>query len=125
MKKLALLLSPLALGLSLLALGALGLVACGGSDDDETTAASATETTAASDDRRANNGLSNEERIERYANKWAAAFAAGRSTCGYMGQPACERATCKRHLDGPMRLHAAVVRVSGVVCRCDGRASRC
>ena len=35
MKKLALL-------LSLLALGALGLVACGGGDDDETTAASAT-----------------------------------------------------------------------------------
>ncbi len=38
MKKLALL-------LSLLALGALGLVACGGGDDEEATAASATETT--------------------------------------------------------------------------------
>ena len=38
MKKLALL-------LSLLALGAVGLVACGGDDDDEATAASATETT--------------------------------------------------------------------------------
>jgi hypothetical protein len=38
MKKLALL-------LSLLALGALGLVACGGSDDDQATAASETETT--------------------------------------------------------------------------------
>jgi hypothetical protein len=38
MKKLALL-------LSLLALGALGLVACGGGDDDQTTAASETKTT--------------------------------------------------------------------------------
>jgi hypothetical protein len=34
-----------ALLLSLLALGALGLVACGGDDDDQTTAASETETT--------------------------------------------------------------------------------
>ena len=38
MKKLALL-------LSLLALGALGLTACGGGDDEEATAASETETT--------------------------------------------------------------------------------
>jgi hypothetical protein len=42
MRKLALLL------LSLLALGALGLVACGGGDDDETTAASESETTVGS-----------------------------------------------------------------------------
>ena len=37
--------TKLALLLSLLALGALGLVACGGGDDDQTTAASETETT--------------------------------------------------------------------------------
>ena len=41
--------TKLALLLMLLALGALGLVACGGGDDDQTTAASATETTAASE----------------------------------------------------------------------------
>jgi hypothetical protein len=103
MKKLALL-------LSLLTLAALGLVACGGGDDDQTTAASETETTVGSggeagtveDGPGNSNRLNNEERIEQRGNEWAAAFAAGRTTCGYMGQPACERATCEHHLDGPI-----------------------
>ena len=56
MKKLALL-------LSLVALGALGLVACGG-DDDETTAPS--DTGAA---------LSQQEKIELAGNEWAPLFA--------------------------------------------------
>ncbi len=78
----------LALLLSLLVLGALGLIACGGGDDDETTAAS---------DPGANHRLSNEETIEQQGNEWAAAFAkAGPVTCRYMGQPACERANCER-----------------------------
>jgi hypothetical protein len=70
--------------LTLLALGALGLVACGGGDDDETT----TEV-----------GLSREQRIEQEieqaGNEWAALFAGGERFCELMTQPACERNTCK------------------------------
>jgi hypothetical protein len=80
-----------ALLLSLLALGALGLVACSSSDDDETT----TEV-----------GLSREQRIEqeieRAGNEWAATlFAGGERFCGLMTQSACERITCER-ISGPI-----------------------
>ena len=56
---------------SLLALGALGLVACGGGDDDET---------------------SNEEEITQVGNEWAPLFAEDApDACDYMfPQPLCE-----------------------------------
>ncbi len=76
MKKLALL-------LSLVALGALGLVACGG-DDDETTAPS--DTGAA---------LSQQEKIELAGNEWAPLFAGRERFCELMTQPACGRLSCK------------------------------
>jgi hypothetical protein len=86
----------LALALSLLVLGALGLVACGG-DDDETTAVSKNETTGGSGGALAETDLSNEERIEQQGNEWAAAFAkAGPVSCRSLGQPACELANCER-----------------------------
>jgi hypothetical protein len=98
MKKLALL-------LSLLALGAFGLVACGGGED-ETTAAS--ETTVESDGDAVTqaapenkNRLSDEEKIERVGNEWAPAFAAGSHFARYMGQPALERTDCQR-ISGPI-----------------------
>jgi hypothetical protein len=104
MKKLALL-------LSLLALGALGLIACGGGDDDD----SATEATAPADTatepklsreraqelmaklsvgqvRKLKAKLSREhaEELRRVANDWASRFVT--DACNrYMGQPVCER----------------------------------
>jgi hypothetical protein len=93
MKKLA----PL---LSLLALGALGLVVFEGGGD-ETTAGSETEA-----------GLSPEPKtaevareaalVAQIGNKWARLFAAVRGdACELMTQPACERMICERH-GGPI-----------------------
>jgi hypothetical protein len=73
--------------LSLLALGALGLVACRGGHDDEDSGTGARS--------------SPEERIERVGNEWAALFAGGERFCALMTQPACERITCKR-IAGPI-----------------------
>jgi hypothetical protein len=76
-----------ALLLSLLALGALGLVACGG-DDDQTTAASETETTLPAKPHPAQ-----VQALRRDANEWARLFSR-RGVCNkYMGQPICERLT--------------------------------
>lgn len=76
--------------LSLLVLGALGLVACGGGDD-ETTAAAESGT------------LSNEKRIKLQGNKWAAAFAkTGPVSCHSLGQPACELANCEHVPNEPI-----------------------
>jgi hypothetical protein len=71
----------LTLLLSLLALGALGLVACDGGDDED----SATQ-------------ISPEHAIEQAGNEWAASFAAGGpgASCENMTQPACERMDCER-----------------------------
>jgi hypothetical protein len=97
MKKLALL-------LSLLALGALGLVACGGGDDEDTTAAASPDTTAEarfcawSARARAKCRFTTEgklsrkqvQELKRAANDWASLFAT--NACNrYMGQPICER----------------------------------
>ena len=71
MKKLALL-------LSLLALGALGLVACGGGDDDETTAASATETT---DDRTTDDALAADSKSCGASERWRLAAVKGGVSC--------------------------------------------
>jgi hypothetical protein len=69
-----------ALLLSLMAFGALGLVACGDDDDD-----SATE-------------VSPEQAIEQAGNEWAALFAADGfgDSCHYMIQPFCEQIGCER-----------------------------
>lgn len=73
--------AKLALPVSLLALGALGLVACSGGDGDETS----TEV-----------GLSPEQRIEQEieqaGNEWAPIFAGRERFCELMTQPACQRA---------------------------------
>ena len=87
--KAALLLSPPALG-------ALGLVACGGGDDDEANTGSETETPDSTEAR-----LSPEQKIEQTGNKWAPAFAAG-FHFARMTQLALERITCKR-IGGPIR----------------------
>ena len=82
--------TKLALMLTLLALGAVGLVACGGGDDDETT----TEV-----------GFSREQRIERAieqaGNEWAALFAGRERFCELMTQPACGRVNCET-ISGPI-----------------------
>lgn len=88
MKKLALL-------LSLLALGALGLVACE-ADDDVTTAVNAPRTAT----------LSPEQRIEQTGRKWALLFAASRdrAACKVMSQPGCAQLNCEyrqRRLGAP------------------------
>ena len=95
-----------ALLLSLLALGALGVVACGGGDDDRATASeseitvgSGGEVTTAEAGLAAKNPLSLKERIGTKANAWAALFAEGGwppSVWRYMGQPAGERMGCER-----------------------------
>ncbi len=88
--------NKLALPLSLLALGAFGLVACGGGDDEQVTAEATAAPASEADN---NNRLSTEERIEQKANDWAALFAAGGwppSAWRYMGQPAGERMGCER-----------------------------
>lgn len=70
----------LALVLSLVALGGLGLVACEG-DDDETTAVDSPKKAT----------LSPERKIEQTGNRWARLFAAADpATCRYMTQPGCE-----------------------------------
>jgi hypothetical protein len=67
--------------LSLLAFGALGLVACAGGEDDEDSGTGAR--------------LSQEQKIEQAGNEWAALFAGGERFCELMTQPACERNTCE------------------------------
>ena len=69
MKKLALL-------LSLLALGALGLTACGGGDDDEATAASGAETT---DDRTTDDALAADSKSCGVYQRWRLAVVRGMS----------------------------------------------
>jgi hypothetical protein len=98
MKKLALL-------LSLLALGALGFVACGGGDDDEATVGAGGEAVTVEDDPASNYRLSDEARLEQTANEWAAAFAKADDDCRYYAgpQPACERATCQRAGGRPIK----------------------
>jgi hypothetical protein len=101
----------LALLLSLLALGALGLVVFDGGDDDQTTAVvfeggDDDQTTAVSEAETAGERYQNlrpyygspEQKIEQAGNAWAANFAAGGpgDHCGYMTQPACERIACER-----------------------------
>jgi hypothetical protein len=77
-----------ALLLSLLALGALWLVACGGDDDDQTTAASETETALPAKPSR-----EQVQALKREANTWARLFSR-RGVCNkYMGQPICVRLT--------------------------------
>jgi hypothetical protein len=68
-----------ALLLSLLALGALGLVACGGDDDDQTTAASETKTTR-DDDQTTGTPVTETTRDEL-----AADIAADNKSCGRFG----------------------------------------
>jgi hypothetical protein len=77
-----------ALLLSLLALGALGLVACSGGDDD--------------DERTTEARLSPEQKIEQAGNDWAALFAGRERFCELMTQPACERMDCES-VSGPIR----------------------
>ena len=80
-----------ALLLSLLALGALGLVACGGGDGDETAVAPETGTE-----------LSPEQKIEQAGNEWAPLFAAhDPAACRFMAQPACEQLNCQS-VSGPI-----------------------
>jgi hypothetical protein len=76
-----------ALLLSLMAFGALGLVACGG-DDDQTTAASETETTLP-----AKPSMEQIQALRRNANEWARQFSRGGVCNKYMGQPMCVRLT--------------------------------
>jgi hypothetical protein len=102
MKKLALL-------LSLLALSALGLVACGGGhDEDSATAAkvSADTTTEATGPPATTPEakLSREQvhRLKREANTWASLFA-DRACNRYMGQPMCERLKCVREVVTPIK----------------------
>jgi hypothetical protein len=96
MKKLALL-------LSFLALGALGLTACGGGDDEATG-----DTNAATGDTNAailSPKQEAKQEIERIGAKWAPLFAAAEPTaCSlYMIEEACSRIDCE-HFDGrPMK----------------------
>jgi hypothetical protein len=87
----------LALLLSLLALGALGLAACGGGDEGST-AASETVTVTTFAPR-----LSLEQQIERTANRWAPLFANGPRCNRFMGQPACVRIACERPGNRPIK----------------------
>jgi hypothetical protein len=67
---------------SLLALGALGLVACGGDDDETTTEIPGEAQAAALQDEIA--GLADEEQIKRVGAAWARSFAAGDAgACAY------------------------------------------
>jgi hypothetical protein len=92
--------TKLALLLSLLALGALGLVACGEGDDE----GSATEAKVSAGHHDGGDRpppiarLSREQvqELKREANTWASLFAV-RACNRYMGQPMCERITCNRH----------------------------
>jgi hypothetical protein len=112
-----------ALLLSLLALGALGLVACGGGDDEDTTteakvSADTTTEATASPDTTTEPKLSREQvrervqelkwklsreqvrELKRAANDWASLFAI--NACNrYMGQPICGQFYCRREMVGP------------------------
>ena len=93
----------LALLLSLLTLGALGLVACGGGDDDEGTPAGA----AVSPDTTLPPKPSPElvQALRRVANDWASLFAT--NYCNrYVGQPVCERLDCSE-IENCTRVSAA------------------
>jgi hypothetical protein len=84
----------LALLLSLLALGALGMVACGGGNDDAGTTREATVPPDTKTEARftTEGKLSRKQvqELERAANDWASLFAT--NACNrYMGQPICER----------------------------------
>jgi hypothetical protein len=70
--------TKLALLLSLLALGALGLVACGGGDDDETAAPSATETT---DNRTTDDALAVDKRSCGTFGRWRLTVVEGDISC--------------------------------------------
>jgi hypothetical protein len=82
----------LALPLSLLALGALGLNACGGGDDDEGTpaATAAPDTTAEARFPREAKLSREQAELKRAANDWASVFATN-SCNSYMGEPLCAR----------------------------------
>jgi hypothetical protein len=73
--------------LSLLALGALGLVACSGGDDNDDTTREAK--------------LSPERRVEQVGNEWAPLFAGRERFCELMTQPACGRVNCET-ISGPI-----------------------
>ena len=120
----------LALPLSLLALGALGLVACGGGDDERGhRGGHRSHSSPASGHGRGRSPnqqpAQSEERIEQKANDWAALFAegAGRPRMALHGA-AGGRADGLRTRRPPTdrELHAAVGGVSAVVCRRDSRA---
>jgi hypothetical protein len=85
---------------SLLALGVLGLNACGGGDDDEGTVTEATvtpETTEATVPSETTTEAKlppvNKQKLTRVANKWASLFATNDCT-PIMGQPVCQRLDC-------------------------------
>jgi hypothetical protein len=94
--------------LSLLTLGALGLVACGGGDDDEGTPAEAKvppDTTAEASPPKTTSeaklspeqlqeleGGKQAQDLKRAANYWASRFAT--YVCGNMGESICARLTC-------------------------------
>ena len=96
----------LALPLSLLALGALGLVACGGGDDDEGTPAEArlppeTRTVAKLSPEQVQELRRRKQVQELYraATDWASRFAT--NACNhYMGQPQCDRLNCEGGPEG-------------------------
>jgi hypothetical protein len=97
----------LALPLSLLALGALGLVAGGGGEDEDTTTEATvppvtmTEATVPSDTTPpAKVSPEQVQKLRRDANTWASLFAV-RACNRYMGQPLCVRLDCGRHLSDP------------------------
>ena len=86
----------LALPLSLLALGALGLTDCGGGDETTTSVVTQTVTEATvPQETRLPTKPSSEvvQALTRDANTWASLFAV-RDCNRYMGQPICERLSC-------------------------------
>ncbi len=101
-----------ALLLSLLALGALGLVACGGGDDEDS--ATAAKVSAGHHDGGDSPPVTTPEaklspekmhRLKREANTWASLFA-DRACNRYMGQPMCERLDCIREaVSANVRVH--------------------
>jgi hypothetical protein len=94
---------------SLLALGVLGLNACGGGDDDEGTVTEATvspETTTEATVPPETTTVAklppvNKQQLTRVANRWASRFAVKACT-PIMGQPVCVRLDCARHLGDPI-----------------------
>jgi hypothetical protein len=94
MKKLALL-------ISLLALGALSATEATASADTTTTTARSDTTTEAkpsweiAQEARANLSRKQRQELKRQANEWASLFAERGCDNKYMGQPMCERLVCK------------------------------